>query len=296
MTQQAKMRTLFLSVIALLSVCAITTFFSFLSFRAGERLVSRTQNVRATVGDVEAVLGNAARSRTAYLLSGSPNDLASYQAASARTLQEFEQLKYLTRDNPVQLEKCDQLGGTIRERFRVGAAAISAKQQGLPIDLAQLLPQNVELAAKTAVVAEDIRTEENRLLMQRTALAHKRFVVAAGAVVVSFTLALLLLGIYHRLLNRELRVREAAERSAREAYVREVALRQDEQRFRLFIQAVKDHAIFTLDAQGHVSSWNEGSARLNGYAASEILGRHFSCFYSPEDNQNGKPVDELELA
>jgi len=91
--------------------------------------------------------------------------------------------------------------------------------------------------------------------MQRTALAHKRFVVAAGAVVVSFTLALLLLGIYHRLLNRELRVREAAERSAREAYVREVALRQDEQRFRLFIQAVKITRSSRWTVRGQVSSW-----------------------------------------
>jgi PAS domain S-box-containing protein len=296
MTQQARMRALFLSVIALMSVCAITTYFSFLSFRGGERWVSHTQNVRATVGDVEAALTNAARFRITYLLSGSPNDLSSYQAASARTLQEFEQLKYLTRDNPVQQAKCEQLGATIHERFRVWADAISAKQQGLPVDLTQLLPQNVELAARTAAVASDIRTEENRLLTDRTGIAHRRFVLATGAVVVTFTLALLLLAYYYYLLNRELRVREAAERSAREAYVREVALRQDEQRFRLFIEAVKDYAIFTLDGQGNVSSWNEGAARLKGYAASEIVGRHFSCFYSPEDNQNGKPARELELA
>jgi len=162
--------------------------------------------------------------------------------------------------------------------------------------LAQLLPRNIDLAAKSAAVAEDIRVEESRLLIQRTQFAHQRFVITACAVVVSFGLALLLMGLYHRLLNRELRVREAAERSARDAYAREVLLRQDEQRFRLFIEAVKDYAIFTLDHQGHVSSWNEGAARLKGYAASEILGQHFSCFYSPEDNQAGKPARELEIA
>jgi len=59
---------------------------------------------------------------------------------------------------------------------------------------------------------------------------------------------------------------------------------------------VKDHAIFTLDPKGNVTSWNEGAARLKGYAVSEILGRHFSCFYSPEDNQAGKPQSELENA
>jgi PAS domain S-box-containing protein len=112
----------------------------------------------------------------------------------------------------------------------------------------------------------------------------------------SSVLAFFLLCFYYRLLSRELAVREEAERAAHQAYWREVAFRQDEQRFRLFIQAVKDYAIFTLDAQGHVSSWNEGAQRLKGYAASEIIGKHFSCFYPLEDIQGGKPQHELAVA
>jgi PAS domain S-box-containing protein len=296
MTQQAKMKVLFFSVIAFLSLCAIATYWSFLSSRTGERWVSHTQEVRGTIGDVEAAVNGAARFRTMYLMSGSPSDLSNYQAASAKALEEFGRLKFLTRDNPVQRAKCEQYEATFRDRLRVWGEAVSAKQAGHPVDLAQLLPQDIDLAAKSAAVAEDIRVEESRLLIQRTQFAHQRFVITACAVVVSFGLALLLMGLYHRLLNRELRVREAAERSARDAYAREVLLRQDEQRFRLFIEAVKDYAIFTLDHQGHVSSWNEGAARLKGYAASEILGQHFSCFYSPEDNQAGKPARELEIA
>lgn len=296
MTQQAKMKALFLSVIAFLSLCAMATYLSFLSSRAGERWVSHTQEVRGTIGDVEAVINGAARFRIMYLMSGRPSDLTDYQAASAKALEEFNRLKLLTRDNPVQQAKCEQFGATLRERLRVWGEAVSAKQAGQTVDLAQLLPQNVDLATKSAAVAEDIRVEESRLLIQRSQIAHLRFVITACAVSISFSLALLLLGLYYRLLNRELRVREAAERSAREAYAREVLLRQDEQRFRLFVEAVKDYAIFTLDAQGNVSSWNEGAARLKGYAASEILGRHFSCFYSSEDDQGGKPARELELA
>jgi PAS domain S-box-containing protein len=55
-------------------------------------------------------------------------------------------------------------------------------------------------------------------------------------------------------------------------------LREEEQRFRLFIDAVKDCAIFTLDPKGRVSSWNEGALWLKGYAAAEIIGRHFSFY------------------
>jgi len=296
MTQQEKMRALFLSVVALFGLCALTTYLSFLNFRAGERWVSHTQEVRGAVGDVEAAMNAAARSRVTYLMTGSQNDLNEYKAATLRTLQECEKLQGLTTDNPVQQAKSAQLQAAIKERQRVAEEAISAKQQGRTVDIAQVLAQNVALAAKTAAVADDVREEESRLLVQRTQIAHKRFMLAAGAVIVSFALAIFLLYFYYRLLNRELRVRELSERSAREAYNREVILRQEEQRFRLFVEAVKDHAIYTLDAQGNVSSWNEGASRLKGYAASEILGRHFCCFYSGDDNRNGKPARELEMA
>lgn len=74
------------------------------------------------------------------------------------------------------------------------------------------------------------------------------------------------------------------------------ALRQSEERFRLLVDNVKDYAIFMLDPQGHVASWNEGAARIKGYARDEIVGRHFSVFYLPEDAAAGKPARELAIA
>jgi len=296
MTQQAKKRVLFLSVIALLCVCAVTTYISFLFFGRGERSVSHTQEVRATLGDVEATLNRAARARINYLISGNPNELREYQNASSQVMDGMQTLQSLTRDNPVQHANCDRLESTTRERLKIWEEAVSAKQQGMTTDLAQTIAQNTDIAARSAAVAADIRAEEAQLLQQRTQIARTRFLLANCAMALSFSLALALLFFYYRLLNRELRVREQAERSAREAYAHEVILRQEEQRFRLFVEAVKDHAIFALDPQGNVSSWNEGAARLKGYAASEIIGRHFSCFYSPEDVQAGKPERELQDA
>ncbi len=74
------------------------------------------------------------------------------------------------------------------------------------------------------------------------------------------------------------------------------ALRDSEQRFRLLIAGVKDYAIFMLDPQGRVMSWNEGAERITGYGSNEILGKHFSCFYPSEDAKLGKPARQLELA
>jgi PAS domain S-box-containing protein len=76
----------------------------------------------------------------------------------------------------------------------------------------------------------------------------------------------------------------------------EESLRASEERFRLLVQSVKDYAIFMLDPAGIVTSWNDGAQRIKGYAASEILGRHFSTFFPAEDVAAGKPALELEAA
>jgi PAS domain S-box-containing protein len=68
------------------------------------------------------------------------------------------------------------------------------------------------------------------------------------------------------------------------------------ERFRLLVESVKDYAIFLLDEEGRVASWNEGAFRIKGYAPEEILGRHFSVFYPPEDIKSGKPDRELKDA
>lgn len=66
--------------------------------------------------------------------------------------------------------------------------------------------------------------------------------------------------------------------------------------FRRLVESVVDYAIFALDAKGHVLSWNVGAHRLKGYTEDEILGRHFSLFYPPEDAAAGKPAAALENA
>ena len=73
----------------------------------------------------------------------------------------------------------------------------------------------------------------------------------------------------------------------------EMALRRSEDRFRLMAEAVQDYAIFMLDPEGYVSTWNAGAKRIKGYSAEEIIGRHFSCFYPEEDILAGKPAREL---
>lgn len=69
-----------------------------------------------------------------------------------------------------------------------------------------------------------------------------------------------------------------------------------EERFRLLVEGINDYAIFMLDPEGRISSWNAGAERIKGYTNEEIVGQHFSRFYPPEDVRGGKPEMELKTA
>jgi PAS domain S-box-containing protein len=73
-------------------------------------------------------------------------------------------------------------------------------------------------------------------------------------------------------------------------------LRRSRETFRLLVSAVEEYAIFMLDPEGNVVSWNAGATRLKGYSASEIVGRSFRLFYSPEEREAGHPQRNLEAA
>jgi PAS domain S-box-containing protein len=76
----------------------------------------------------------------------------------------------------------------------------------------------------------------------------------------------------------------------------EEALRESEERYRMLIDGVHDHAIFMIDTHGVVVSWNAGAERIKGYSAAEIIGCNFSCFFPPEDAARGRPDEVLRLA
>ncbi|MBY4590602.1 MULTISPECIES: hybrid sensor histidine kinase/response regulator [Rhizobium] len=87
-------------------------------------------------------------------------------------------------------------------------------------------------------------------------------------------------------ITRDLTERRAAEN----------AIRQSEEQFRRLVQGVSDYAIYMLDPDGNVSSWNFGAERIKGYRPDEIIGRHFSTFYTPEDRAAGVPQTALGIA
>jgi PAS domain S-box-containing protein len=102
-------------------------------------------------------------------------------------------------------------------------------------------------------------------------------------------------------LKRQTHERDVAQSLLRQSEERvrrmtEEALQHSEEQLRILLDSVKDYAILMLDPNGLVTTWSKGAERIKGYRSDEIIGRHFSQFYPPEDLARGKPQHELEIA
>jgi PAS domain S-box-containing protein len=99
--------------------------------------------------------------------------------------------------------------------------------------------------------------------------------------------------------SRNISAREAAERHLAQIEggrrLAEEALRESEERYRMLLDAIHDYAIFMMDPQGQIVSWNAGAERIKGYSAEEIIGHNFSCFFPREDIERGRPEEVLRM-
>jgi len=85
-------------------------------------------------------------------------------------------------------------------------------------------------------------------------------------------------------------------RDLTERHAHEMELRQSQEQFKLLVEGVTDYAIYMLDPQGRVTNWNAGAQRIKGYSAEEIIGSHFSKFYTDEEKRAGLPTTALRIA
>ena len=250
--------------------------------------VDHTFGVIRATHRLDRALTDAERSERNFRLDGQPDDLESYRAAAVQVPALLESLRLLTMDNPAQQVRLTQLQREIAVRLEQ-MRAMSAARQSTGYEAARAIAQanaRLSTAQNIEVIIDDIIANEDKLLAARLARGAdderraERNVEASSAL----ALAIAALGTVLLFLSIARSRRFEAQR------------RETENRFSRLINAVADHAIYMLDPSGHVANWNVGAERIKGYSAAEIIGQHFSRFYTEEDRQRGVPQRALETA
>jgi PAS domain S-box-containing protein len=302
----------------ILAAAVLAVLFS-IAYRSNTRFVEwnsltvHTRDVLRALDDFTSAMKSAQIAAVDYYTSGSETQVQVFTAAESRAHSALVHVRSLTPDNPTQQRNLDALVPLADKGFDLLREVIELRRQGKTGPDA-MKPVNAEAKKISPPLAEALgamTNEENRLLEIRSgaaAVAARRAVrlqLIGGIIATSLVLSVFVLFL------RENSIRAGAESQLEEANTRleqrvdertaqlEDALaqvrKQSEEPFRLFVSNVKDYALLMLDPDGRVATWNAGAERIKGYRAEEIIGQHFSRFYTPEDIERGKPTRELEI-
>lgn len=250
--------------------------------------VSHTHEV---LGELEATLSAVAEAQTAargYIITGQEAFLEPHQAAVQAVRANLDRLKSLTADNPRQQGRLAMLERAVAEKLSSLQQIIDLRKQKGFEAAQQRVGTGIGTKQMNQVrtIISEMKQEEEDLLKRRAlefqANTRKTSLTFSCVIFLEF----LLLGLVYYVFRRDIAQRKRADE----------ALRESEERVRLLVDGVRDYAVLMLDPAGRIASWNQGAERIKGYKANEILGCHFSCFYPPEDVQNGKPERELKTA
>jgi len=276
-------------IIAIGSAPLVICFLGILSYQwtlreeEDQQWVAHTHSVLEALGALLTDTTSLQVVKRDYALTGDESYRSIYGTTLARVQNDINQVSDLTSDNPRQQESSKQ--------FRI---LMAAKLSTLPSlkEIGDFRTANRQLLSAEQAFQE-IRTlivgmdgEERRLLAERLQAAAAGSARMKTAIVLGNILAILFLAGGAFTIHQEMVRRWKAEKE----------LRASEERFRLMASSVKEYAIFMLDTEGKVASWNVGAERIKGYRAEEIVGRHFSRFYPPEDANQDKPENQLKIA
>jgi PAS domain S-box-containing protein len=275
-------------VILMLALLGIVSYHSIHRFTATAGLDNHARQVLTHIGELSNENLASDLAAHAFVISHDDDCLADWHRAVNLIAPSIDVLDRLTADNPDQqhrLQHLDQLLTAKLDRMR---EAMPPEGDESATKLRQYLEGGESRIARTQIsgVLTEMKHAEEQILQARMIAersSSERTIVILSGVSILAILSVMLAG---WMIRRDILARRQAERALQEA----------RERFGTMIEAVQDYAIFTLDAQGHVTSWNRGAERIHGYQSQEILGRHFSLFHMPDNAAQGRPQHELEIA
>ena len=311
-------------IIGFILAVLLTGLIGFLSWRS-TRLAAQEADLvahtHAVMGTLDVTVEHAIELETSargFALTGQDLLLTHYEAARGTINQDFGTLRHLTTDNPNQQRRLDVLEPQIAAALAFADELVAARRNVRAIPGASEIKQSERVVDAIRGTIQQMQAEETRLLnerSQKTGAARRltTFVTVAGTLVGAVFILLAgfavnrEIGVSARVraqvsaLNTELEQRVEQRTAAVQSEIAariatEQKLRASEELFRLLLDGIKDYAVYMLDPEGRVASWNVGAARIKGYSTEEILGKHISCFYTAEDREAGMPVRTLQSA
>jgi signal transduction histidine kinase len=232
MSSGKKARLAFASALVLLLLSGIAASVTIARLLQTTKWVTHSYDVQLALADAQSALAKAARLRTVYINSGDPGVLPQYESAKNETIGLTRHVRELTADNPAQQELCNSLQAITDRRFALLDQSIALREAG-PLDedtQTTFSRRNIDSAAELSNVAQQMDSEEERLLGQRRQASGSLFTVVLCILVAMFGGAILLLWMHFRLLTSELAERERTEQNARLLSGRLLHLQDEERR------------------------------------------------------------------
>jgi signal transduction histidine kinase len=234
MLPRNRARLAFISGVVLVLIGAAAAAITVARLTDSTKWVVHTYQVQLDVAHIDFVLSEAGRARLSYVSSGDESYLAVFQSASDQAGIELRNIRQATMDNSRQQELCAQLEALVNQRLRFLKEAVDLRKAGQVENAKQALfaPQNVTLIQNVDQVTQQMESEEEMLLQQRTRRSRTLFVIFLFIVGAAFVAAVGFFWVHYHLLLEELSARETAEASAHRLSARVLRL-QDEERRRL---------------------------------------------------------------
>jgi PAS domain S-box-containing protein len=282
-----KMQLAFASAILTLLVVGAISYLGMVLSSESDRSVRHTHEVIENLQDLLISMQRVESGYRRFALTGSEIYSESFHADMLRWQQDLTTLRSLTEDNPAQQRQFTAIDRLANQKFEFGEKVISLRRtKGLEAAADSIRSgPGQRIMEGFQVVVRGLQDEELRLLVLRNADAQRRLGQTKIVLILGTVLFLLIAAAAGWSVQRDSSGRGLTEE----------ALRDSEERYRMLLDGVQDYAIFMLDPQGQVVSWNAGAERIKRYTAEQIIGHNFSCFFPPEDIERGRPQEVLRM-
>ncbi len=276
------------SAIVILLVVAAFSYRGIVASQEGARWLAHTHEVRETLQKLQTTIEQVQSSSRAFVLTGAKVYLETFAAGVLRARQLQADVRRLTADNPEQQRQLPGLESLITQKIEFAERVTDLRRRsGLEPAAAAIRAEGGQrMMDDIGAAIDELQATEQRLLTLRTSKAAGRVAESKTVLILGTVLGLLITAAAGWIVQRDISRRRRAEE----------ALKHSEEDYRMLLDGVEDYAIFMLGRQGEIVTWNSGAERTNGYAAHEIIGKNFSCFFCPEEIERGTPDQLLRIA